>query len=168
MVSEEELLFLVKKTFSDCFYNRYRTKLVGGSEEPFYKAPKEGVQGEIHFRSDFLRSALHETSHWCIAGNDRLKQDDWGYWYAPDGRNEEEQALFFKVEVKPQAVEKEFCCVLGIPFDVSVDNLDGAKGPVEAFKLEVELKNLSYKKNGFPKRAEEFVLALKMALSAKG
>ncbi len=30
---------------------------------------------------------------------------DLGYWYAPDGRIEEQQALFEQVEIKPQAIE---------------------------------------------------------------
>lgn len=52
-----------------------------------------------------FNSALHEISHWTIAGKERRLLADLGYWYAPDGRTREQQALFEQVEVKPQAIE---------------------------------------------------------------
>ncbi len=53
----------------------------------------------------FYASALHEIAHWCIAGENRCQQVDYGYWYEPNGRSEERQFEFEKVEVKPQALE---------------------------------------------------------------
>ncbi len=38
-------------------------------------------------RTDFFASALHEISHWCVAGKARREQVDFGYWYCPDGRD---------------------------------------------------------------------------------
>ena len=35
-----------------------------------------------------FNSALHEISHWTIAGKERRLLADLGYWYAPDGRTE--------------------------------------------------------------------------------
>ncbi len=48
-------------------------------------------------------SALHEISHWCIAGKARRELVDFGYWYCPDGRDAMTQSQFEDVEVKPQA-----------------------------------------------------------------
>ena len=39
---------------------------------------------------------------------------DYGYWYAPDGRNAEQQSAFYSVEVKPQAIEALFCEALDL------------------------------------------------------
>ena len=50
--------------------------------------------------------------------------DDYGYWYEADGRSFEQQLAFMRVEAKPQALESIFCRVLGIPFQVSLDNLE--------------------------------------------
>lgn len=52
-----------------------------------------------------FNSALHEISHWTIAGAKRRLLPDLGYWYAPDGRTKEQQDLFEQVEIKPQAIE---------------------------------------------------------------
>jgi elongation factor P hydroxylase len=160
---EASLLHFVLNSFESCFYQKFKTKLMSGAEEPFYQAPKDGRDALIHFRYNYLRSALHETAHWCLAGPQRLKLDDWGYWYQPDGRDVEQQSQFFKVEIKPQAIEMAFCRALGIPFDVSIDNLNGPQGPALAFAEAVQEQYKSYKKEGFPKRAELFRKALLMS-----
>jgi release factor glutamine methyltransferase len=38
-----------------------------------------------------------------VAGKERRKLEDFGYWYEPDGRSEERQRDFEKVEVKPRS-----------------------------------------------------------------
>ena len=110
-------------TLNDTVLAAYRTRLVGGFDEPFYLAFRGDKPAEIRFTHDYPRSALHELAHWCVAGEVRRRQDDYGYWYAPDGRTNAQQQQFFQVEVIPQAFEKHFCTALGIPFAVSVDNL---------------------------------------------
>ncbi len=65
---------------------------------------------------------LHEISHWCIAGEARRRLR---YWYCPDGRDEKTQCEFEVVEIKPQALDWLFCVAVGIPFNVSCDNLEG-------------------------------------------
>lgn len=114
----------LERVFSDCFAAQWNTVLAGGVEEPFYR-PATNVQGPhlLHYRSDFFASALHEAAHWCIAGERRLQQADFGYWYAPDGRNPTQQQAFEAVEVKPQALEWLFSLACGYRFSVSVDNL---------------------------------------------
>jgi len=55
------------------YLNNYHTKIIGGFDEPFYLAPKEGNKAEIQFTHDYIRSALHELAHWCTAGAERKK-----------------------------------------------------------------------------------------------
>lgn len=131
-----------------------QTRLVGGFAEPFYQAPAGTAPAEVQFTRDYERSALHELAHWCIAGDARLKQDDYGYWYAPDGRTGDQQQQFFKVEIKPQALERHFCEALGMPFDVSVDNLENIDiDGIETFKHDVERQYTHYTSTGLPERA---------------
>lgn len=132
----------------------YNTRLVGGFPEPFYKAAVNGSPAEVQFTSDFERSALHELAHWCIAGDKRRLVDDYGYWYEPDGRSDEQQKIFFQVEVKPQAIEKYFCSALEIPFQVSLDNLDNAPSDgIDSFISNVDQQYQAYRCSGFPARA---------------
>lgn len=130
------------------------TRLVGGFSEPFYKAPTGDSLAEVQFTRDYERSALHELAHWCIAGEARRRMDDYGYWYEPDGRTDRQQARFFAVEVKPQALEKHFCNALNIPFGISVDNLGntGVDG-IDEFKTGVNRQFALYATTGLPERA---------------
>ena len=133
----------------------YNTRLNGGFEEPFYRASSAAGMAEIQFTRDYERSALHELAHWCVAGEQRRQRDDYGYWYEPDGRGNKQQALFFSVEVKPQAIEKQFCAALDIPFDVSVDNLGHTdKDDICTFRNAVDEQHRSYILSGLPGRAE--------------
>lgn len=101
----------------------YNTILVRGGDEPEYLTWQDDEPAQIVFAHGYFSSALHEIAHWCIAGQERRKQDDFGYWYAPDGRTQEQQHLFEKVEIKPQAIECLFTLACGRKFFVSQDNL---------------------------------------------
>ncbi len=139
----------------------YNTRLVGGFDEPFYRAPTKGQAAEIRFTRDYERSALHELAHWCVAGEQRRRLDDYGYWYAPDGRDTQQQQLFFRVEARPQALEKHFCSALGLAFDISADNLDNpAISGLEAFRQAVNAQYLQLSRNGLPSRAAAIVTRL--------
>lgn len=151
------LLNQVIAGFNQCFLEEYRTRLCGGFDEPFYQAPSDTRPGEIQFRSDYIRSSLHEVAHWCVAGNERRQLDDFGYWYEPDGRNQEQQLKFYQVEVRPQAYEWIFCDALQIEFDVSLDNLGGElTGQEEAFKQKVLEYKTSLLSTQLPKRVKQF------------
>lgn len=100
-------------------------QIEGGHTEPFYRAPRDGFPGCLQFRSDYPRSLLHELAHYCLAGDQRRAMDDFGYWYAPEGRSEAEQAAFEAAEVRPQALEWLFCDCLGLPFSPSRDDFSG-------------------------------------------
>jgi len=152
----------LQKIFNETFQSRYQTILTFGADEPFYQIAKgEKKYHEIICRSDFFSSALHEIGHWCIAGRERRKQDDYGYWYSPDGRSIEEQILFESFEVKPQALEWIFSLACNYPFQVSVDNLSLVEYDSAPFREKVYDQVLEYKKSGLPKRAEQFVRELK-------
>lgn len=125
---------LLETLFQDCFGEQFNTLLVGGKDEPFYRAPRGSEPAEIHYRHDYFRSALHEVAHWCVAGEARRLQDDYGYWYAPDGRDAEQQKAFEQVEVLPQAWELLFCAACGHPFRVSMDNLDNMPADIAGFE----------------------------------
>ena len=68
--------------FRACFLASHNTWLKGGADEPVYlPAKNQDGLNYIYFRQDFAASALHEVSHWCIAGSIRRRQEDFGYWY---------------------------------------------------------------------------------------
>src|SRR5690554_6527296 len=105
--------------FHRCFYHDYQTRLVAGNDEPYYQpASTSDDAHQVVFAHGFFASALHEISHWCIAGEQRRQLFDYGYWYEPDGRNAEQQAAFEHVERKPQALEWLFALCAGVPFQV--------------------------------------------------
>lgn len=147
--------------FNGCFLETYNTCLIKGEEEPIY-LPAEGTRlhHELHFAHGFFASALHESAHWLIAGAERRKLVDFGYWYEPDGRTAEQQVLFQSVEVKPQALEWILSRACGFRFRVSLDNLNGSLSDTLAFKKAVHNQVKVYCEKGLHARAESFRLAL--------
>lgn len=148
--------------FNDLFREAYRTVLVKGSDEPEY-VPASGPEGvaRVVFAHGYYASALHEISHWCIAGERRRTLHDYGYWYCPDGRTPEQQQAFEAVEVKPQAIEWLFALAAGFRFHISLDNLSGAGAANEArFRRHVRRQAGKYLENGLPERAQCFLDAL--------
>lgn len=145
----------IVKAMNEKVLSRWNTILVGGFAEPLYLPPEHGRPAEIQFVRDYTRSALHELAHWCIAGQQRRTLVDYGYWYAPDGRSSEQQEEFFRVEVKPQALEFAFSKQCQIPFEVSCDNLYGGTIDKTLFEGKVAQQLEEYEKHGFPARAQE-------------
>lgn len=147
--------------FNLCFAKDYNTRLVRGGDEPVYlPADDQRSYNALFFAHGFFSSALHECAHWLIAGEERRKLVDFGYWYAPDGRTPEQQVLFQKVEVKPQALEWILSVAAGHPFRVSIDNLNGIETDTEAFKQAIHRQVLHYCTQGLPQRAQHFRDAL--------
>lgn len=147
--------------FNQCFANKYNTRLVKGGDEPIYlPADEQREYHALYFAHGFFSSALHECSHWLIAGEARRLLVDFGYWYAPDGRNAEQQALFQSVEIKPQAIEWILSQACGHKFRVSIDNLDGETLDYEAFEKNIYLQVAYYCQFGLPQRAQLFRDAL--------
>lgn len=147
--------------FNDCFKENYHTQLVKGGDEPLYLPanPKQPLH-TIYFAYDYFSSALHECSHWLIAGDERRQLVDFGYWYEPDGRNAEQQKQFFQVEIKPQALEWILSIACGYRFQFSSDNLNGQSLELDEFKLAVYAQVRHYCEHGLSVRAQVFRDAL--------
>ncbi|CDZ76511.1 Elongation factor P hydroxylase [Legionella massiliensis] len=147
--------------FNHCFTEKYNTKLVRGDEEPIYlPADVKRPHHIIYFAHGFFSSALHECAHWLIAGKERRKLVDFGYWYEPDGRNAAQQKLFQGVEVKPQALEWVLSIAANHRFRISIDNLDGTEVESDSFKDAVYQQVLVYCQQGLSPRATLFRQAL--------
>ncbi|MFT5840575.1 MAG: elongation factor P hydroxylase [Flavobacteriales bacterium] len=144
--------------FNGAFTKTENTVLVKGGHEPIYiPAKNTRLHHQIVFAHGYFSSALHEISHWCIAGKKRRLLEDYGYWYNPDGRDVKQQTEFEKVEVKPQAIEWAFSFASGKPFVVSTDNLNGAPVNTQGFQQAVKEQVLLYLESGFPSRASQFI-----------
>ncbi|GHE22992.1 elongation factor P hydroxylase [Halomonas urumqiensis] len=148
--------------FDGLFHDTFNTRLVRGGDEPVYlPADAEWPWHRVVFARGFYASALHETSHWCIAGAKRRQWEDYGYWYLPDGRDSDEQQDFEAVEVAPQALESLFSAACGLRFHISVDNLGGdVEVDRHAFQARVEERAARYLTDGLPRRAAAFRDAL--------
>lgn len=153
------------RLFDHLFLSTENTRLVAGDSEPEYLPADDSCSyHRILFAHGFYESALHEISHWCIAGAERRLLRDFGYWYEPDGRSEYRQREFEQVEVKPQALEWILSEACGRRFHISTDNLDGDPLAVEAgrarFRDAVHAQAHIYLQNGLPERAEILKSAL--------
>ena len=70
--------------FDSTFGAMYNTHLVKGGDEPIYLPSNEQCDfNQIIFAHGYYASALHEISHWCLAGAERRLLEDFGYWYLP-------------------------------------------------------------------------------------
>jgi len=153
----QDLIRIVNEQFRDT----YNTVLVKGVGEPLYQpAGVTRAHNEIVFAHGYFASALHEISHWCIAGEQRRTLVDYGYWYAPDGRSEQQQMEFERVEVKPQALEWIFSIAAQHRFHMSIDNLGGAAFDRPVFADNLYKQVFLYLNEGMPERAQQFTLAL--------
>jgi elongation factor P hydroxylase len=143
------------------------TILVGGGLEPEYQPSDEtNSKSRIVYREDFIASALHEVSHWCIAGSKRLGLPDFGYWYVPEGRDQQQQVKFFEVELKPQALEWIFSDAIELKFEPSFDNINGTfDGVISEFTEMILSQKQLYLARGLPPRANIFLKALETALA---
>jgi elongation factor P hydroxylase len=156
----EQYQYLIQ-IFNDTFSSSTNTRLIKGDDEPLYSPASDACDyHQIIFAHGFYASALHEISHWCMAGSARRLLEDFGYWYMPDGRDEVQQKIFEQVEIKPQAIEWAFCVAAGKKFNVSADNLNGATPDTLAFKENVYGQVQQYLSVGFPPRAQQFIDAL--------
>ncbi len=158
LITQHDITDLIH-LFDKTFFLTFNTRLIKGDDEPVYlPANLTCNYHQIIFAHGFYASALHEISHWCLAGKARRLQEDFGYWYLPDGRNKAQQEKFEQVEIKPQAIEWALSVACGRKFDVSVDNLNGDIEPDRfVFKEKVLAQVNSYLSNGFPAQAQTFI-----------
>lgn len=154
----------IERVFNATFSASFNTVLIGGAAEPFYRpADKECQVNRIFYREDFVASSLHEIAHWLVAGEERRLLPDWGYWYAPDGRNPEQQQAFELAEVKPQAIEWLLSIACGLRFRVSLDNLAECAGNGSTFKDRVYEQFCANIHKGINARTQQFYVALAQA-----
>ncbi|MBL4823225.1 MAG: elongation factor P hydroxylase [Colwellia sp.] len=151
--------------FNDTFFEEFNTRLIKGGDEPFYLPANSPVDNsrsyhQIIFARGYYASAFHEISHWCQAGEARRLLEDFGYWYQPDGRNEQEQKKFEQVEMIPQAIEWAFNVAAQKKFHVSSDNLSGFQADTNSFKNKVFQQVQMFLADGFPVRANQFIEVL--------
>ncbi|KMT65115.1 elongation factor P hydroxylase [Catenovulum maritimum] len=148
--------------FDNLFFPQLKTRLISGVDEPIYlPADDKTPYHQVVFANGFYASALHEIAHWCIAGEARRKQIDYGYWYNPDGRDESQQIQFEQVEIKPQAIEWILSTAANFNFKVSCDNLNGEFEPDRhQFRAKIHQQVQIYLSQGLPKRVEQLVEAL--------
>lgn len=157
------------RLFDQTFSVTENTRLVKGGDEPVYLPASEQCDyHRIIFAHGYFASALHEIAHWCVAGPERRKLEDFGYWYKPDGRTSDEQALFENVEVVPQAFEWILSVASGVRFHVSADNLSGEYRDSSQFKLKVYDEVLRRLELGLPARLARFVEVLQNYYKQKG
>ncbi|MFD2190408.1 elongation factor P hydroxylase [Pistricoccus aurantiacus] len=148
--------------FDGLFHERYLTRLIAGGEEPLYlPADDETAYHRVIFARGYFASALHEISHWCIAGEQRRQFEDYGYWYLPDGRDASQQRAFETAEVAPQALELLFSRACGLGFNVSIDNLGELEVDRDGFRERVEARAVRFEREGLPCRAEAFRVVLR-------
>ena len=160
-IQDKEIVIL----FNQMFQHTYNTQLIGGGGEPEYIPANDRVNyHRIIYAQDYSASALHEVAHWCIAGQQRRLQQDYGYWYVPDGRNQQEQVEFEWVESKSQALEWIFAKACKHQFIVSVDNLESTQsqfaGPSLNFKQNIVKHALRYCQGELNTRASRWSDAL--------
>jgi elongation factor P hydroxylase len=156
-ISATQLVTIFNRLFADTF----NTQLESGGEEPIYLPSNATCDyHRLIFRSDYISSALHEISHWCIAGEQRRQVVDFGYWYNPDGRTAVQQRTFEQVEVKPQAMEWIFSVAAGHSFNISADNLSADIGASQEFIDLVVQQAVAWCTSPMPSRAAVFVQAL--------
>jgi len=152
---------LLVMLFNLLFFESYNTRLESGGEEPIYlPADSECDYHRLIFRSDYVSSAFHEISHWCIAGEQRRQLVDFGYWYNPDGRTEIQQRTFENVEIKPQALEWIFSVAAGHKFNISADNLVADIGASDNFIQSVIKQARAWCVSSLPDRPAKLVAAL--------
>ena len=157
----------LSQIFTRLFLQSENTRLEGGANEPFYQAATADQPAIIYFREDYFSSVLHEIAHWCIAGRERRKLDDFGYWYHPEGRSVAEQAEFERVEVKPQALEWILADACRHRFHLSADNLSQAIFASARFAQAVTQQRIDYlEKPGMPRRAHLLYRELTRAFAA--
>ena len=155
----------VQACFDACFAGRQaypedQARLVRGGDEPlFIPAGYHQPIAEVVFARGLVQSCLHEAAHWLFAGRRRRRLTDFGYWYVPDGRNAEQQAIFEQVEIRVQGLEWILSQCAGVQFRVSADNLSSPEPSAEF--VQAIANNASQRlQDDLPPRAARFAYAL--------
>jgi elongation factor P hydroxylase len=162
LVEDQEKLIRLETLFARLFRDDEKTVLVrAATVDPVYYPRSEARPlAEIHFANNFFSSALHEIAHWLIAGSERRTKLDYGYWYKPDGRDQEEQQHFERFEARNQGLEWILSSAANHDFHVSSDNLSGDSSDNSGFARCVKENALSLLQKGFSGRSKTLIDAL--------
>lgn len=159
--SSENKLKALLGVFNGLFLKSEKTLLQLSPDEPLYLPAKNAAQmNKILFSHGFFSSALHEVSHWLVAGKTRRQLEDYGYWYKPDGRTFLEQQEFESVEVLPQAIEWTLSVACCHPFHFSADNLNAGFQISDSFKQKVSVQAQLLIEQGYSNRMQSLIDAL--------
>lgn len=134
----------------------------GGAKEPLYVPKRIGSLAQIRFTRDYVRSALHEAAHWCLASKARRGKLDYGYVYIPSPRTLNQRCLFESLECRTQAIEALFCGAAGIRFRASADDLQVPLTDLADFEKRIYSTSRRLSVNRLPVRAEQFRTSLAM------
>lgn len=153
----------------DCFNATFaasdRVLLTGGFDEPLYLPAAPDRPAQLRFTHDYAASALHEASHWCIAGVERRRRLDFGYSYQPAPRSVSQQQAFLHSEIGAQALESLFADYAGVAFNPSFDDIADAHPELRVeFIAAVERRRRSLQAGGCPPAAQRFCAALSRAV----
>ena len=168
VIADKRRLSRLIAVFDSLFAAEFNTRLLGGVDEPVYIpagcSAAEAIDDNslvdicdyhrLYFREDYFSSALHESAHWCIAGAERRLKVDFGYWYNPDGRSQQQQSVFERAETKPQALEWMFSVACGQRFRISADNLAADIGASEEFIQAVAWQAQKWCNSAIPARGK--------------
>jgi len=152
----------IVELFNAVFRRKYNTVLCGGASEPLY-VPGGSYSSEparLFFRSDYPRSALHEISHWCIAGSRRRKLVDFGYQYTPPPRSPAAQKHFFDLELQSQTLEYIFCEAVQLKFSPSADNFKVNHETEAHYMQRIRENSVSWQRSGVKGDAGLFLVKL--------
>jgi elongation factor P hydroxylase len=123
-LSAEQICTVFNACFADDQNPDARARMVRGGDEPLYMpATRARPIAEIVYARGLAQSCLHEAAHWLRAGAARRRLVDYGYWYAPDGRDAAAQAQFETLEAEVQGLECILADAAGVEFRISCDNL---------------------------------------------
>ncbi|MDA1075873.1 MAG: elongation factor P hydroxylase [Proteobacteria bacterium] len=139
--------------FNRTFGLTHGVVIYGGAPEPLYLPASKKGRAIIRYSHDYASSALHEISHWCLAGRARRARPDYGYRYAPPPRGAAGQSAFFSSEVDVQAIEYLLSQAAGVHFTVSADDPSICVGD---FRSQIEHRAAARRCAGLPPRAQQF------------
>ena len=152
--------------FNLCFEHSHNTVLQhADGPDPLYVPAAGASPARVQFAHGFFSSALHEVSHWCIAGEQRRLLPDYGYWYKPSNRTPEEQRAFCVFEAKNQGLEWIFSSAAGMEFHVSLDNLAESRPASLRFAEQVASAARRFITDGLPPRGCAFLRAVTLYYS---
>ena len=149
----------IARLFNSVFEVEHGVVMSGGYSEPLYMPGEQlgGGMNQVRYTYDYASSALHEASHWCMAGRTRRKLVDYGYFYDPPPRSAIMQRRFEYFELDVQALECLLSRSADIPFRASLNDVGTTLETADLFRCRVERRARNWLMSGLPPRAALFM-----------